>query len=450
MHLPRQLARRSISAALSASLATISLATSIVPGPLAAAALPDAAPSSNIQLLAADTRACGQVRASDVATYVNDVFAARRQTAIERSRVPDLSTPGAIREFVRQTMPRVRPAGGTTHAMTSREYATYRAGMLVVDRGLSVNAAIRACGAQATLARLHAQPDTQSCGDPPCNVPITVEATYDTAGNYGNLYVSKITTKIVSQTSFNSSGSTLANGSAGTSTTSWWEPWGNGGKGGTVTFPSASIGTKTSTGTLTGALPVPSSVPQSGWVVLPGCNLWAYLTTDEIIVQLDNTGNDYYIVSETSSGGMQVYFHGISSSGQVYSETSPISYPAGSGGSAIARSGVRHPDGMISGFINPQMGSAAITIGLYLCSLPGFGSIGFVTVCAGVIIIWASHYDTTVVAATAWADDDGYLDAGGGGGGGGGGCDVSRPGNVPSLAPATRLPQDDSCDEDDW
>jgi hypothetical protein len=407
--------------ALFASVMAI-LAGAAVPAPSAAAAMPTA----TIPQLASDVSACAALRPDEVAAYAADLRDARVQT-LRSPASPDFANHAVVRELILTTMPRFRVIGGSSHAMTAREYATYRAGELVADRGLYVSAAINSCRGQAARASVGRVPNFQSCGYPPCNVPHPVKTMYDSAGNYTDLYLNQQTGAYVSETSFSSKNAQTATGGIQAVSNTTWEPWVNGGKGGSATFPAVAQTTATPNASYVGNLPVPSSVPQSGWVVLPGSNIWADLGSNSVLVPVDSTGDNYYTVSGVANGGVQV--HTYNGEGNVAS--SPIVYPATG-----------------STYLNPSVGATAIEIAIYLSKIAGFYNVNNSPIILQDTMQWTTIWDPTIITDTSWSDYGGLL-FGGGGGGGGGGCEVSRPGGA--VPGGHRVaPLDASCGGDDW
>jgi hypothetical protein len=405
-------------------MALLAAGAAVVPAPGAAAAI---VPAITIPQLAADVSACGVLQPGDVAAYAANLRDARAQTRRSQA-VPNFANPAAVRELIRTTMPQFRLLGGSSHAMTAREYATYRAGELVAE-GLNVSAAIGACRGLASSASFGNVSGAQVCSYPPCNVPHPVKTMYDTSGDYTNLYLNQETGSYVGEVGFNAKGAPAATGAIQPVSNTTWEPWVNGGKGGSTTFPAVTQTISLPNVTYTGNLPLPSSVPQSGWVVLPGSNIWADLGANTVMVPIDASGNYYFTVSGTANGGVQVvtYYAGSSLA-------SATTYPA------------------TGTYLQPSLGALAIEIAGYLARQPGFFNNADNSGILQNTIDWLVSNPVTVptiLSDTSWSYQAGDLGGDDGGGGGGAGCAVSRPGAA-VFASHRVAPLNASCGGDDW
>jgi hypothetical protein len=423
MRLTQRPIRRYPASAVASMAALVALGTAVVPAFASPMSSPRALTASE---LAADASACAGLRPADVAAYAAQVRDARMQDQ-RRPSEPNLSSPSAVRAFILATMPRYSPGGGSTHALTSQEFATDRAGSLVATTTMGVFAAIGACRGQAAAAHARNQP-LQTCGHPPCYVPWPVKTTYDTIGDYTDLCENQQTGTYVSATGFTPRGTQATTGSIQLVSNTTWEPWVNGGKGGTATFPAVAQTAATSATSIVGNLPVPSSVPQSGWVVLPGSNQWAFLAADSVLVPIDASGNDYYMVNAVASGGMQSYVHAQPPGGQAISQYSPITYAAS------------------GGFVTPSLGGTALLTAQYLSKIPGYGNVNSAAAITGDTLSVTTVWNPIIFTDTSWSSDAGYFD--GSGNARGIGCDVAMPGLTSFGGHAT--PLGDSCAGDDW
>ncbi len=294
------------------------------------------------------------------------------------------------------------------------------------------------------------QPQWQNCpGGPPCGNFYWVKTNYDTAGYTGNQDVNGSTGAIASVGGKDSTGTqTTGVAHGGLVTISTWEPFANGGKGGVVSLPA---GQKTTTDGATGKsfvtnIPSPTAVPQSGWVVLPG-PFWAWFGSNEGVLELNNSGNDYVVAALSASGGLQLTWHLVNQSGQVVQWTSAISYAEGS---AAATSGAQLlPDGGFTpqGTALLQVGSALMTLGTALLAGGILGgnapaaALGALSFVLGGIVTWEATKYTYAVEEPAvdwmYADDDF---------GGGIGCSIAGASGTRGVRPLCQSGSDGDGD----
>ena len=365
--------------------------------------------------------ACSSIDWNQVSAQVADLRAMKHVRPIAPGPNP-LIDPVGFHAFVASTMPRFAPRPSSWHVSTAAEEATERAALVIARTGASIPHVLQDCHERAAASLQAASRMLQSCQNPPCEPPVLKYAS-DTNGNYADIYTSGQTATGTS--TFSKTGTkTLSGSNSGVTIKNLYNPATNS----YITVPGVQTAVSGNASSTT-AVPQPAYVPQTGWVVLPGTNYWMYLnqSNDTAVVQLDGSGNNYYIVSTTGSGGFEVSFHVYESNGTLVQKTTAIaSASSGNGGDARTRS-------FAGGFSRDvTLGEAALTLGVVAAGVGGvLIGVGGAAAIAGWLLVgegaqWVvnGYLIDQYLAAQKAANEDYEWVSDGEGGDEGGGCDA--------------------------